>query len=101
MTIEEDAMIVVAGTTAEAVMTGAPEMTVEVVMIIVDVTTAEVVMTIGTVVETFQTTIGIVRSVIIPTLHSEQNVIAVASQKETEVQINVMTVISLFSIKTI
>jgi len=78
MTIEEDAMIVV------AVMTGVDVTTAEVVM------TVEAVMTEETIVAIFQTMIGIVQSVIIPTSHSELNVTAVVSQKE-EAQVSAMT----------
>ena len=85
MTIEEDAMIVV------VVMTGVVVMTAEVVMTGVVVMTAEVVMTEETIVAIFQTMIGSVRSVIIPTSHSELNVTAVVSQKEEEAQVIAMT----------
>ena len=84
MTIEEDAMIVV------AVTTGVDVTTAEAVMIGVDVMTAEAVMTEETIVAIFQTMIGIVQSVIIPTSHSELNVTAVVSQRE-EAQVSAMT----------
>ena len=83
MTIEEDAMIVVAVTTG------------------VDVTTAEVVMTEETIVAIFQTMIGSVRSAIIPTSHSELNVTAVVSQKEEEAQVIAMTAEAAMTVEAV
>ena len=62
------------------------------VMTGVAMTTVEVEMTEETIVVIFQTMIGIVQNVIIPTSHSELNVTAVVSQKEVEAQISVMIV---------
>ena len=95
MTIEEDAMIIVAVTTGVVVMTA------EVVMIGIDMVTAEAVMTEETIVAIFQTMIGIVQSVIIPTSHSELNVTAVVSQKEEEAQVIAMTAEAAMTVEAV
>ena len=79
-------VIDVASQREEEALTNA--MTAEDVTIIVAVMTAEVVMTVVVIIQIMT---GIVPSVIIPTLHSELNVIDVASQREEEALINATT----------